>query len=172
MKYEENKISGKTKSSTNLFYQRDTGYIWYFNSFRLTFSCAFHFAHFPFDSHECSMRYGDAFGQIPNVIFEPPKLMYGDWKSVIDEEPIILNGLTQFEVKLKPLSSFEVEISGNNYSYTGVIFSLKRKNMGRLDSGYYYPTSAFAILSMISYLINPDVVRNTAMLKTLHTVTT
>ena len=107
------------------------------------------------------MRYGDAFGQIPNVIFEPPILNYGNWKSVVEEEPIILNGLTQFEVKLKPLSSFEVEISGNNYSYTGVIFSLKRKNMGQLDSGYYYPTSAFAILSMISYLINPDVVRIT-----------
>ena len=71
------------------------------------------------------MRYGDAFGQMPNVIFEPPNLMYGDWKSVIEDEPIILNGLTQFEVTLKPLPSFELEIFEYNISYTGVIFSLK-----------------------------------------------
>ena len=35
---------------------------------------------------------------------------------------------------------------------------LTRTSRGRLDSGYYYPMAAFALLSMISYLINPDIV--------------
>merc|ERR1712241_361525 len=35
---------------------------------------------------------------------------------------------------------------------------LKRKSLGQLLSGYYYPTSTFAFLSMMSFLIKPEIV--------------
>ena len=44
------------------------------------------------------------------------------------------------------------------YSRAGMCIALTRTNRGNLDSGYYYPSTAFALLSMISYLINPDIV--------------
>jgi hypothetical protein len=36
---------------------------------------------------------------------------------------------------------------------------MKRKSLGQLLGAFYYPTSSFAFLSMISFLIKPDVVR-------------
>ena len=42
------------------------------------------------------------------------------------------------------------------YSHSGVLIKLKRNSIGQLITGYYYPTTAFAFLSMISYLINPE----------------
>ena len=96
-----------------------------------------------------------------------PSIVYDDWQFVSEEQPIILKSFPQFEVKLKSLPSFEIKAYGYNYSSTGMKLIVKRKNMGHLDSGYYYPTSSFAILSTISYLINPDVVRCTVTSKSL-----
>ena len=63
-----------------------------------------------------------------------------------------------FEFELQPLPSFERRIYNFNYSFTGMQIKLKRKGLGRLVTGYFCPTAAFALLSMISFLINPDVV--------------
>ena len=44
------------------------------------------------------------------------------------------------------------------FTITGVNIILKRNTLNLLIGGYYIPTSLFAILSMISFFINPDVV--------------
>ena len=62
-----------------------------------------------------------------------------------------------FEFHLEARPSFE-KISDNTYSKTGIHIKMKRKSLGQLLSGYYYPTTSFALLSMISFLINPDIV--------------
>ena len=86
-----------------------------------------------------------------------------------EEEPIIIKKLFKsYEIKLETLPQFEwISIIGNNkhtftgnYSYTGMKMKLKRKSLGHLTVGYYYPTGSFSLLSMISYLINPDIVSN------------
>ena len=62
-----------------------------------------------------------------------------------------------FEFHLEARPSFE-KISDSTYSKTGIHIRMKRKSLGQLLSGYYYPTTSFALLSMISFLINPDIV--------------
>ena len=52
----------------------------------------------------------------------------------------------------------------HNYSVAGILIKIKRDSLGQLLSGYYYPTASFAILSMVSFLIHPDVVRETQVL--------
>ena len=42
--------------------------------------------------------------------------------------------------------------------FTGVTIFLKRNTFDLLIGGYYIPTGIFAVLSMISYFIDPDVV--------------
>ena len=158
MKYDETQISGSTKSSTNMWYDKKSNHFQYTTHFQLTISCDFNFANFPFDSQECSLQFGSLV-PIPKMILKPPVLTYGKWQYVNKEKPIILKSLSHFEIKLNSLPSFEIETFGSNFSFTGMNFTLKRKNMGQLSSGFYYPTTAFAILSMISFLINPDVVR-------------
>ena len=42
--------------------------------------------------------------------------------------------------------------------FTGITIILKRNTFDLLVGGYYIPTGIFAILSMISYFIDPDVI--------------
>ena len=63
-----------------------------------------------------------------------------------------------FQFELEALPVFEQIFEGTTYTYTGMLMRLKRKSLGQLLSGYYYPTATFAFLSMVSFLINPDVV--------------
>ena len=74
------------------------------------------------------------------------------------KDPIIISDSPfPYEFELKSIQSFEKSYDGHgNYSYTGMIFKMRRNSLGQLLSGYYYPTGSFAILSLISFLINSD----------------
>ena len=82
-------------------------------------------------------------------------------KMTTRDGPMILKNLPfPFEVQISYLPTYEEFnlFTGKIYSETGMSLILKRSKMGQLASGYYYPTTAFALLAMISYLINPDIV--------------
>ena len=63
-----------------------------------------------------------------------------------------------FEIHAEHIEPFIYFEAGFNYSYTGVRFKFRRHDLGLLLGGYYGPTVIFAILSLISFFINPDVV--------------
>ena len=126
---------------------------------QLSFSCPFDFSNFPFDTHECSLEYGSFIANSNRVLLNSSRISYGNKNTKIGDPPItIRDSVLPFEFELKPLSTFEKIYFNHPYSFTGMNITLKRKSLGRLFTGYYYPTTAFALLSMISFLINPDVV--------------
>ena len=128
----------------------------YSEEIKLTFFCSFQFADFPFDVHECQVEFGDDEYGTSGINFETAIIAYRDSVTSIGDPPIILNHLPfPFEFQLAALPAFE-KVYDDNYSYTGMLLKMKRKSLGQLLSGYYYPTGAFAILSLISYLIKPD----------------
>ena len=93
------------------------------------------------------------------VKFENAAIFLGNMTA--RDGPIILTSLPfPFEVQISYLPSFKEfnSFTGMEVYIAGMSLSLKRSSMGHLSSGYYYPTTAFALLSMISYLINPDIV--------------
>jgi hypothetical protein len=93
------------------------------------------------------------------VTFENATILFV--KMTAYDDPIILTSLPfPFEVQISYLRTFKEfnSFTGMEHSGTGMSLSLKRSTIGQLSSGYYYPTTAFALLSMISYLINPDIV--------------
>ena len=64
-----------------------------------------------------------------------------------------------FDFELESMPNFERKTAYNfKFSNTGILIKMKRKSLGQLVGGYYYPTTSFAFLSMISFLIKPDVV--------------
>ena len=134
---------------------------------QLTFSCVFDFARFPFDSHECPMEFGEMLKETKDVTYNTSRIIYGNESQRIGEHPIIINNLAfPYEFHLQSLPVFQKSNSyGSTYSYTGMVMKIQRKSLGLLLSGYYYPMGAFALLSMISYLIKPDVVSNTIGIK-------
>ena len=129
--------------------------------FHLTFSCHFDFAEFPFDSHECPIEYGSIYFSQDQMRFNATKAVFGNMSTKIGGDPIILNNLPfPFEFQLVALPTFEItSIYKISYSYTGIVLKMRRKSPGQLLCGYFYPTAAFALLSMLSFLIKPDVVR-------------
>ena len=126
----------------------------------MTFSCHFHLSKFPFDSHECPIYFGDERYSADELRFE--YVIIKDWNNdltyYVGSEPLILKDLAlPFGLELEVLPIREIYI-GYNFSQAGIIIRIKRDSLGQLLSGYYYPTASFALLSMLSFLINPEVV--------------
>ena len=156
LKYEKTKVYGDT--STFSFWYMGNQTLEYSEEIKLTFFCSFQFTDFPFDVHECRIEFGDDAYGTSGIKFETATVAYQDSETSIGDPPIILDNLPfPFEFQLEALLAFE-KVYDDNYSYTGMLLKMKRKSLGQLLSGYYYPTATFAFLSMISFLIKPDVV--------------
>ena len=135
------------------------GELEYTEEVQLNLLCHFSFSEFPFDSHECHVVYGDDVYGVEKIRLTPAKISYRNSSIKIGDNPIVIGNLPfPFEFQLEPLSSFE-KMYDKPYSHTGFILKLKRNSFGKLLSSYYYPTASFALLSTISFLIKPDVVR-------------
>ena len=157
MKYEQTKSFGSQVSSKFFIFGND---LEYGEEFQLTFPCRFHLSKFPFDSHECSIYFGDGRYSTDELRFnvvtinDPINGLCYNESSV----PLVLEDLAlPFRIELEVLPTKEKDY-GYNVFQTGILIRIKRESLGLLLSGYYYPTTSFAVLSMMSFLINPDVV--------------
>ena len=132
------------------------GVLMYAEAFKLKFSCPFNFTNFPFDSQRCCLNY---YAQVENMKLNAANIIY-DYGTT-DNGPIVLNNLP-FTLKLKLESQdFSEKIDPlliKIVSYAGMCISMERKFPYFLLSSFYYPTASFALLSMISFLIKPDIV--------------
>ena len=93
------------------------------------------------------------------MTFETASIIYDDMTT--QDGPISPKNLPfPYEIQITARQTFIKlsRIDKMKTSKTGMCLNLIRSSHGGLDSGYYYPMTAFALLSMISYLINPDVV--------------
>ena len=86
--------------------------------------------------------------------------VFGNISTKFGGDPIIIDNLPlPFGFQLVVLPTFELkDIYKMSFSYTGIVLKMRRKSPGQLLSGYFYPTAAFALLSMISFVIKPDMV--------------
>ena len=119
--------------------------------------CTFDFIIFPFDSHQCDFRIG-SFG---NSLLELPplKIFYNDKSVTFGEEPLKIDqSLLPFDITLEPMKTILKYVDGFNYPYAGMRIYLVRHNMGLLAGGFYLPMFLFSTLSLISYLIKPEIV--------------
>ena len=125
------------------------------------FSCHFQFKTFPFDSQECCMSYGENKDNASAVKMKTAEIYFANESTKF--APIVVDNLHfpyEFHIISLPTFNYTDASYGQVLSKTGICINMKRRTRGHLDSGYYYPTTAFAVLSMISYLINPDSVNN------------
>ena len=129
----------------------------YAAEFILTFSCQFNFENYPFDSQECPIEYGDFLYQTHHVTLNSTRIVYENIDTVFGDDPIIIDDLP-FEFQLRAMKTTNKTVAGYTYSYTGVHLTIIRKTMRKLIISYYLPTTFFSLLSMISFLIKPDVV--------------
>lgn len=153
--------------------------VWYLHPHKVVYRETMHitglcnnmnFEFFPYDSHAC--YFGMVLLNVPTSLFvlDQPTL----YKLHINED--VLQEQESSEVCINaPRLNFETCISTDESlkafqmnSEDGTTFSVMQlkvvltRNQGSLDKiiiGYYVPTGIFALMSMISFAIQPDIVR-------------
>ena len=149
---------GNTVESAFWFYQdHQDGHILEYNEeIILTLFCDFDFSAYPFDSHICNLTFGDDTHGFNELRLMPTSIGYKNELIHDGMNPLIIKDLPYpFEFHFSSIPSFNVTYD-IPYSYTGICIKMKRKSLGLLFSGFYYPTGSFALLSMISYFIDAD----------------
>ena len=125
---------------------------------KVTFSCNFNFEDYPFDENHCPFNFGIINANADKAMFNPIKAMIKDENDAVSLSANIPipNRHLPFDFEMMP--SNEIMDNYTTYFYqstkTGVILVLKRNKVP--VSNFYMPTGIFAILSMISFVINPE----------------
>ena len=159
LKYELTKTYGNSVIYNLWLY--DDHLLYYGEAFQLTFPCRFYLSKFPFDSHECFIYFGDERYSTDTLMIYNFTLYYGmnsNYGTNKENVPLILDDLALplgFELEVLPMREKDFNY---NVSQAGILIRMERESLGQLLSGYYYPTASFALLSMVSFAINPDVV--------------
>ena len=156
--YKQTKGYGVTPTSSFWIFENQSHYLQYGEEFQLTISCHYNFKNFPFDMNECSIYFGNDLYSTDELIFNPIKIYHADAITSQGKDSIFIDDMAlPFEFELKALA-MKQESFNFNVSSVGILIIMRRNSLGQLLSGYYYPTASFALLSMVSFLIDPDVV--------------
>ena len=86
------------------------------------------------------------------------------WKIVSNFVPFLQ--YLGLKIQVESMQPFTILDAGYNYSHAGLRLYFVRYKIGGLMSGFFGPTGLFALLSMISFGISPEVVRNVHNLQT------
>ena len=116
----------------------------YKEAFKLTFSCHFEMAEFPFDLQNCSLIYCSGEGQMN---LTTAVIAYA--RRTTKNGSIILQNLPfAFDITLDSVESFEVELPAIQEiaSATGLSMKLDRKAPHFLWSSFYLQTTVFSLL--------------------------
>ena len=151
------------------YYRSGTVYIeppevLYVEDVRLSFSCQMDFRHFPFDSHVCNATFGNFGLSEARVIVDRVTLWYTKSHTyqpkieTIKEVLIINDTTTQFDFEMSLLEPFASMCDDLAFSAAGISMKLTRKRIGVPYSSFFIPTGTFTVVSMVSFLIQPDAV--------------
>ena len=145
-------------SSSFWIFENHSHYLKYHEEFQLTISCHFNFKNFPFDMNECPIYFGNDLYSTDELIFDRIKIYYADAVTSQGKDSIFIDDMAlPFEFELEALAMKQTSFNFNS-SLVGTLITMRRNSLGQLLSGYYYPTASFALLSMVSFLIDPAVV--------------
>lgn len=122
--------------------------------------CTFNFESFPFDSNYCGFEY---FGSDTDLylLLNSSTIVYKG-QHIKNQDRMIHVNQTRFpfDISLEGIDPFFMHLTGNNHSATGMRVHFTRNKLSALIGSYYAPTFVFVLLSLVSYSIEADMVRN------------
>ena len=133
----------------------------YEETFIVTIFCSFDFSSFPFDHQHCDFVFGLSQQTTGSAFLSPTLIKTQDGNQTQFGKAALpfLSVRLPFDIKISGIEPFSVNSSGGFiYSHAGMRIDFTRNKLSQLIGGFYGPTAIFAILSMISYSINPEVV--------------
>ena len=127
--------------------------------------CSMNFSNYPFDSHICYWKIRSNESQNVTKLSIASIQQETKNKTATESNPIPLDTTNLlYDVFVSPTGDSGTEfVQREDRSFVLVQFSLARNQNGRLKliSAYFLPTALFAILSLVSYLIKPEIVMST-----------
>ena len=153
-------------SIINLWYLYPEHKLRYGTIFTAKIACSLDFETYPFDSHTCLMNVNNWSGAKHRVMFGKPKIytndgFYTEGKEIGGNEfELKTDGRLDYNFKFESLPSLTFEDSGYEYTQAQVKIDFQRTDKSRTEifGGYHATTAIFAMLSLLSFFINPDVV--------------
>ena len=137
-----------TKNQTNFEYAE---YL------QVKLGCNFEFNNYPFDRHDCDLKFYCPSYDEPMLEFKEIHLydsLTGGEVSM-NESLELRNGRIPFRAQVKTLVDTEPKtIVDYSFSTSGIQFNFKRTDLALLMSGYFIPTGMFALFSLLSFLIS------------------
>ena len=131
---------------------------------RITSECKMDFANFPFDHQSCDWFMRSQHLHAKDLTLGRVEI-FTDANNEIrfyssNETALLHSSGISFDVKVSSIDPFNRDMRGHDISVTGIRFNLERKGeeVQRLLSSFFFPTGVFAILSLFSFSINPDIV--------------
>ena len=127
----------------------------------MTLSCSMDFQRFPLDVQTCYLNYTSLSGSIERIVLSKPKLL-STAKDNEEKSEIKLDSWTlPFQIQMKALES-ETHLDGQRLSSHACIKITLDRNINELENllvSFYGPTGIFALFSMISFFIQPEMVQ-------------
>ena len=133
---------------------------------KVTISCNFdHLEMYPFEKHECDLGLYDKIYTEESLVLKPPALVFykNQYISITNDTTtsmlLFSSPRISFKtgIKINPPSIY-MQYNLNRYSVSGIKLIFWRNSLGLLIGRFYIPTAIFAIMSMASFVINPNVV--------------
>ena len=134
---------------------------------RVTVYCNFDFSYFPFDHQHCNLSLIDPVYSKNWVVINETKFLCNKGICQKGKEWIMLQNQNKipYSIRMKNMGSHDLTFGTDidplaiePWSFSSISFSLQRNTLGLLIGSFYFPTGLFALLSMGSYLINPEIV--------------
>ena len=155
---QQQRLYGPT--SSNYFWFQYPHHLEYLETLKVEFYCSFDFTNFPFDQHKCNINFGSLGVSIKYIRLSPTKIIYSGNSTKFGGKMMKISSTRiPFDMKVESTEPFNILDAGYNYSHAGFKLYFYRNEIGGLLSGFYLPTGLLAIMSMISFGINPEVVK-------------
>ena len=120
----------------------------------ITLGCQLTPENYPFDSHECSMKFYNPERTTKTLLFLP-SLLETQKEMGLNKLRIDNHGLN-FDVSVESLPTNEILIHGYAYSTAGLMFKFQRNKLWTIITGYYLPTGLYSMLSGLSFTIQRE----------------
>ena len=135
--------------------------VWLSEDLEIKFTCKFHFSKFPFDKNECDLTYYDHSTTNSTMILSPTSSVdyWGNHITPQKNKLLMITNTTTSEFKIWVEINSNFTVWSDFESAAGIKIHFQRDSIALLLGSFYVPTGLIAILSMTSFVINPEVVR-------------
>ena len=153
-------------SSTNLWYSYHEKELGYSAILTAKIACSLDFQTYPFDYHICLMDINNRMGTKQRITFGNPEIYTNDGFYTVGKEiggnefELKTDGRLEYDFKFESLPSSTYIDYGLEYAQAQVKIDFERTDKSRSEifGGYHATTAIFAILSLLSFFIQPDTV--------------